>query len=612
MDTLKSKSAAKLVIPKSEYLEKKILSTMKTISDIVGGTLGPGGHPVLIERQEWNLMPLVTKDGVTVFRSLGFQDAVEHAILETARDASVRTAQEAGDGTTTATILSEAFVRYTKSFCKANPKIPSILVIKTIQKLFQDKIVPAIERLKISCDFSTKEGRERLFNVAKISGNGDAELAESVIKCYDITGDAGNVTITESTGKTSYEVEKIEGYPVVSGFEESAGKFFSAFINEPATQRAIMEKPAFLLYFGRLNDFSSCYDIINRIQEAWVGKYLDTANVVLFAVGFSESVLANLSSIFVNGSNINVLPVVIPKTAILNSEKHFLDDIAAVTGSEIFDPITNPLSNANIEDLGNLKKEVQTVNNLDVEVYVPMGVKAFECGRYRSTVVGHCDEDILLEQIDSVEKAIPNAESELDTRYLQERLAKLSGGIAKLKVVGSSNGELKERRDRAEDAVCAVRGAIKFGAVIGGGWTILRIAKELQDGENDEITKSIVDEIINPSLLTALGVLFQNAGLDETEQSAKVTKSVLAGDPEKAFVTDISTGQCVSALKAGILDSVPALQEALKNAISISTLLGTVGGVVVYPRDRELEIKEARDTSEFNRMAQSNMADERP
>ena len=334
--------------------------------------------------------------------------------------------------------------------------------------------------------------------------------------------------------------------------------------------------------------------------------------MVLFAVGFSESVLANLASIFVNGSNINVLPVVIPKTAILNSEKHFLDDIAAVTGSEIFDPITNPLSNANIEDLGNLKKEVQTVNNLDVEVYVPMGVKAFECGRYRSAVVGHCDEDILLEQIESVEKAIPNAESELDTRYLQERLAKLSGGIAKLKVVGSSNGELKERRDRAEDAVCAVRGAIKFGAVIGGGWTILRIAKELQDGENDEITKSIVDEIINPSLLTALGVLFQNAGLDETEQSAKVTKSVLAGDPEKAFVTDISTGQCVSALKAGILDSVPALQEALKNAISISTLLGTVGGVVVYPRDRELEIKEARDTSEFNRMAQSNMADERP
>jgi Chaperonin GroEL (HSP60 family) len=612
METIKSKSAAKVVIPKSNYLEKKILDTMSTISKIVGGTLGPGGHPVLIERQEYNLPPLVTKDGVTVFRSLGFQDAIEHSILEAARDASVRTAQEAGDGTTTAAILSEAFVRYTTEFCKANPKVPPIQVIKTIQKLYKEIIVPTIEKFTIPCDFSTPKGKEHLRSVAKISGNGDAELADAVMQCFEIAGDAGNVTITESSGKSSLEVEKIEGYPIPSGFEESCSKYYSAFINEPATQRVVLEKPIFLLYFGRLNDFQTCLDIVERLNEGFTGGYLDAHNVVLMATGFSEAVLVNLASIFVNASNINVFPLVIPKTAILNSERHFLDDIAAVTGAVVFDPITKPLNGAVFEDLGNLVKEEQMVGGKPIDCYVSMGVKSFECGRYRSTVIGHCDEEILLKQVENVEKAIPNAESELDTRYLQERLAKLSGGIAKLRVIGSSGGELKERRDRAEDAVCAVRGAIKHGAVIGGGWTIVKTIMEIKNAELDATSTKVVDQIVEPSLLSPLLVLFSNAGIEAADGLDPIYKSAKTGKPEKAKVIDLSTGETVNALEAGILDSVPALQEAVMNSISIATLLGTLGGVVVYPRDHTAEIKEARDVNEFNRMAQSNMADERP
>ena len=612
METIKSKSAAKVVVPKSQYLEDKILDTMSTIAKVVGGTLGPGGHPVLIERQEYNLPPLVTKDGVTVFRALGFEDSIKHAILEAARDASVRTAQEAGDGTTTATILSEAFVRYTTLFCKENPTVPPIYVIKTIQKLYQEVIVPNIKKLTVPCDFDTEEGKTNLKNVARISGNGDSELADAVMACYDITGDEGNVTIVESTGQTAYEVEKIEGYPITSGYEESCGKFYPAFINEPATQRVVLEKPIFLLYFGRLSDIQTCIDIITRLQEGFSGNYLDAHNVVLMATGFSESVLANLASIFVNGNNINIFPLVIPKTAVLNSERHFLDDIAAVTGAVVFDPVTKPLSEAVFEDLGNLQKVEQMAGGRPVDCYVPMGVKTFECGRYRSTLVGHCDEEILLKRIDEVKSSIPNAESEYDARYLQERLAKLTEGIAKLKVIGSSNGELKERRDRAEDAVCAVRGAIKHGALIGGGWTLIKLAQELQESKNDTITQDIVDKIINPSLLSVVGVLFSNAGLDAEKQDPKVGKSITSGKPNKAIVVDISSGETVNALERGILDSTPALQEAIKNAISIATLLGTLGGCVVFPRDHVAEIKEARDANEFNRMANSNMADERP
>ena len=616
METIKSKSAAKVVIPKSNILEKKILSTMSTISKIVGGTLGPGGHPVLIERQEYNLPPLVTKDGVTVFRSLGFQDAVQHSIFEAIRDVSVRTAQEAGDGTTTAAILSESFVRHTTNYCKANPKIPPIKVIKIIQKLFHEVMIPTIKRLTLPCDLESEEGKKRLKSVAKLSANGDEELAEAVMKCFDITGDEGNVTIVESTGPSSIKTEKIEGFPVLSGFEESCGKFYPMFINDPATQRVVLEKPIFLLYFGRVNDIQTCLDILVKLQDGLSQNYLKTHNIVFFAVGFSESVLANLASIFIKGREINVLPVVIPKTAVLNSERHFLEDVAAITGAEIFDPLTKSLSDALFEDLGNLVKSEGIIkdasdNEIPVTVYEPMGVKFFECGRYRSSIIGHCDEEILLKHVENVKISVTNAESEYEKRQFQERLAKLSGGIARLTVIGSSNGELKERRDRAEDAVCAVRGAVEHGALIGGGWTLVRLAKELQEIESDTTTKEIVDKITNPSLLDTLGILFSNAGANPEEQDAKVGKSISKGDPKKAIVTDLSTGFTVNALEAGILDSAPAVQEALKNSIAGATLMGTLGGCVVFERNIDFEIKDGRDATEFERMAQSNMADER-
>ena len=609
METIKTKSASKVVIPKSPALEKKILETMSTISQVVGATLGPGGHPVLIERSEYNLPPMVTKDGVTVFRSLGFQDPISHSILEAARDASVRTAVEAGDGTTTATILSEAFVRYTTEFCNVNPTVPPIKVVKAIQNIYQNNILPRIQKLTVQCDFSTKQGKERLWNVAKISGNGDTDLANAIMQCYELTGDDGNVTIIESTGESKYEAEKIDGYPVYSGYEEGCAKYFPVFINDPATQRVVMDKPIFLLYYGRVNDFQTIFPILEKLQDAHVGNYLDAHNVVLIATGFSESVLANLSSIWINKSNINVFPLVTTKTAVNNSERYFLDDVAAITGSVVFDPLTNPIEQAVIEDLGNLGKETQDVGGKDYDCYKPLGVRQFECGRYRSTIIGYCDEEILLKRVDEVKSAIPNAESEYDLRDLQNRLARLSGGIARLKVLGSSNGELKERRDRAEDAVCAVRGAIKHGALIGGGWTLLNIVNgfsELEDG----LEKQVAKEIVESSFISVVNVLFQNAGLDLTNQPKKVIDSIKKGNPEKAIVVDISSGKPVEALKEGILDSVPSLKEAIKNAISIATLLGTLGGCVVYPRDHTAEIAEARDANEFNRL--SNMNTERP
>ena len=593
METIKTKSAAKVVLPRGPELEEKILHTMKTISTVVGGTLGPGGHPVLIERQEHGLPPIITKDGVTVFRALGFQDPIGHCIMETARDASVRTANEAGDGTTTAAILAEAFVRLVKSYCKANPTVPPQQVIREIQRIYDEVLEPEIKSLSIKCNLDSKKGRKLLESVATISGNGDRDLAKAVMECFDICGDEGNVTILESSGPFGYEVEKIEGYPIPMGFEESCAKFYPAFINEPATQRIVLEKPAFLLYFGRLNDIQTTLGILEKFAEAWKNKYCEVFNLVLVATGFSENVLASLATNMVDPTTVNIVPLAVPQSPIPNGQRFFLDDLAAVTDAVVYDPITNPLVNATFDGIGNIAKDEQ-------DIWKVRSVRTFECSRFRSTIVGFASEEVLLKRTEEVKAMSDFAESQLDASYMRERLAKLTGGIAKLKVIGSSNGELKERRDRAEDAVCAVRGAIQSGAIVGGGWALARLISILPD-------TPVCNDIIAPALSEPVEVLWNNAGASGEQMSANRdrTEQLVASIenyPKETEVWNAATGKFCNALAEGVLDSVPAVRDALKNSISCATLLGTLGGTIVFPRDRELEIKDARDSAEFERM----------
>ncbi len=598
MEYLKAKSAAKSVTPRGSKLEHLVLSTMSVIATIVGGTLGPGGHPVLIERPEFGLPPIITKDGVTVFKSLGFQDPVQHCIMEAARDASVRTAAEAGDGTTTATILAHAFVDRTTAFCKANPGTSPHRIIQEVQETFRNVLCPEIDRLTLHGDLESDTGRATLRAVACISSNGDEALADAVMTCFGICGDDGNVTISEaSEGNSPYPVTKVEGFPVPNGYENSCGKFYPVFINDQEKQRSLVERPVFVLYFGRVTEIQSAVPLFQKLQEAWSGQYLKTPNIVFVAEGFSEAVVAQLAMFWSTPTNINVLPLVVPSSPIPNGHRHFLDDLAAITGAKVLDPVTATLSEAEFEDLGNIALDLDNV-------WKTQGVTAVECGRYRTTILGHCDDDLVLDRADQIRGMLQNAGSELDASFLAERLAKLTGGIAELKVVGSSNGELKERRDRAEDAVCAVRGALKHGALLGGGWTLLRLASVLPD-------TAVSRDIIRPALEAPVRVLFANVGLvgDEVEHTlAKLKGFVTSSD---AQVYNARTRTWVNGHEAGILDSTPAVREALKNSISIATLLGTLGGTVVQPRDMAFERKEAVEAADFDRMSGYNPADER-
>lgn len=604
----KVKSAAKQVTIRGDKLRRKILETTHKTSTIVGDTLGPGGRPVLIERFEHAMPPQITKDGVTVFRSLGYEDPTEHNIMDAMRDSSVRTGAEAGDGTTTACILSEAFVRYTDAFCEKNPGMSPGKVTDYLEAQFKNVLEPAIKALSIKIDSTTVEGQSLLTTVANISANGDMPLAEKVMECFNLVGDEGNVTITEAAGPSSYEVEKILGYPIGSGYEESCAKFYPMVINDSGAQRCVMDNPVFVLYHGVLSDINTAYTLLSQVGDEYdkrlQGMQTDYrhTNVVFFAVGFSEQVLATFCGSFKTANCIRILPVVIPKNALQNSQSEFLLDVAAITGATVFDPATKPLDFGQLSDLG-------------------PGVASFESGRFRSSIIGRAAERDLgdeapegvdgykwenahVERVAEVEAQVKNAGSEMDRILLQERLGKLSGGIAKLKVTGASNGELKEKRDRAEDAVCAVRGAIKHGCLPGGGWTLLKLVSLLPDTPID-------NQIMAPALMEPVYRLLFNLGKNEVDARVILTPIMEGLKENRVVVYNAATGVHGGPIEVGVLDSTPAVLEAIRNSLSIGRLLGTLGGIVVQGRDVALERTEARDVQDWLRSANINPADER-
>ncbi len=615
MEWTKVKSVAKRVVLPGPELDSAVLRTMERVARIVGATLGPGGRPVLIERQEYGMPGMVTKDGVTVFRSLGFRDPVEHTVMESTRDAAVRTVSEAGDGTTTATILAYSLVKHAQKYLKANPNASAQVLVQTIQDAFDKVVEPLVKKLALKVRFDSPRGQRILKAVATVSANGDKKLAEAVMEAFNLVGDNGTVTIVESSGHSAYKVERIHGFPIPMGYEESCQKFMTAFINDGAANRVYLKNPQFVLYNGTCSDVQSVVSVLEKLQNAWLNRpgtpqhipqypYITSPNVVLVANGFSESVLGTLALNMPEAGTVNVVPLVTPRTAILNGEVHFLEDLAAITGARVMNQLSKPLDSFELSDLGHTEVEQEGADSLPGE---------FEMFRFRSTIIGRNDEDEVAERAEAVEAMVQSAPSEYDARLMKERLACLTGGIAKLTVVGSSNGELRERKDRADDAVQAVKGAIRHGALPGGGWTLLRISTELAKRypNNDIIAK-----VLEPALEEPVVRLFENTGSSPADTRGRIQwlcNEITDGHDKArtARVLSLPSYEAVNATKAGLLDSTPAVLEAIRNSIGIATLNGTLGGIVVFERDEEHERSEAAANEDFVRNANVTPANER-
>lgn len=591
MESPKVKSAAKVMVTKGPELDQRVLNTLKTCRELVGATLGPGGRPVIIEAQDNNLPPVITKDGVTVFRSIAFKDPVSQILMEAARDTATKTASDVGDGTTSATILAESLVFYTQKYCRNNPHTSPQSVVSSLQKLFGQVMEPTLGKMKVSFGLHNPEGRNALLNVAKVSANGDEELANAVMKCFDIIGDEGNVTLTESSGPHQYIVQKIDGYPVNIGYEDSCGFGFQKFINDTSTQSSVIERPVFLLHYGKITDFKELYPILVALSnttgsDAEIHGKKISQDIVIVATGFSENVVANLALQFASADGLKAFPLKIPLSPVKSGTYDFLLDLSAMTGGRIFDPLEYPLQNFDLNDLG-------------------IGPRVFEATRWRSNIIGHLDDELVFQRVDQLQKQLVDAGlSELEKQLLRERLAKMTSGIAKLVIQGSSSGDIKERRDRAEDAICAVRAAIKHGVLPGGGVGLVEMSRacsSLKEGPLAEVARVVAA----PALLEPVFQLYSNAGYTKEEAEEFIQRLC------ELETLDVSTGEWVDPFDAGVLDSLPAVREATRNALSIARL-GTCGGVIAFPRDYALEVSEAKDTAEFLRNVNINEANERP
>ncbi len=585
----KAKDAPKMFETDRKKLRELVLRTMKRVSDAVGCTLGPGGLNALIESDFPGIPNKNTKDGVTVFKSLGAQGSYEHLIIEQARSSAERTATEAGDGTTTATVLSYAIIQNLFEFCEKNPRYSPQKAARRISKVANSILVPYIMDRSIKIDDSNKD---MLRMVATISANGDHDMADAVIKAFEEIGygDASHVTIREMSGKPGYKVERIDGFPIPIGYEESIGKLHTAFINDQANQRVYLEKPLFLLYDGQLNDVMAILPLLQGMTDKYVNEGgSDYKNLVIFAHGFSEAVLTQFAFTWSNPNQLNILPLATPMAQFANSQLHFLQDMSAFTGAKMFG-ISNQLATAEMGDLGG-------------------GMEYIEVYRFRSTVVGDPDPVNVQVRADDLKVMMENPESKAEREWLQERIGKITNGIAKLTIYGGSNGELKEAHDRCEDAVCAVRAAISHGALPGGTRIAIDLVMELEKLPADDPARVV----LQPALMALPLKLLENAGYDHDDTNKIIGK--LLQNPD--LVYDVENQKFGKAQELGLFDATKAVSESLVNAVSIATVLGTMGCIICHPRDSEFERSEAKADSEFMRVTSNpndyvNEANERP
>ncbi len=575
-----AKTNPKQFITKGQRLQELVIHTMGRISDAVSSSLGPGGRPSLIESDLPNVPPKITKDGVSIFKSLGAQDPYQHLIIETALSSSMRTASEAGDGTTTTTLLAYELIKNIFDFCEKNPKESPQKAVRRIKKVMETILLPYIAERSIKV---TEESKNLLLNVATISANGESALAEAVLQCFEKVGygEASHVTIRELPGPSGYKVEKIEGYPIPIGLEESSGKYFSSYINDQGNQRCYLENPKFLLFDGALQDLISLSPLLNaienRIQEN-PANAKDLKNIVLVANGFSETVISTLSYNFEQTGTLRVVPIKAPMAQFMNAQTHWLADLAAFTGSRVFG-LKNQISEATIEDLG-------------------AGMESFEATRFRSTLGGSPDPVNIEFRAEDLQKQLKRAESIAEAGWIEERIAKITSGIAKLSIIGSNPSDIKERADRAEDAVCSIRSSITHGVLPGGGRLALdmslKISEELLDGDPAK-------EVLMAALLSIPNKLLDNAGYNQEEATAVLSR--LIEHPNEVY--DLENQLFGSAEELGIFDATKAVSEALRNSVEIASVLGTLGGIICHPRDADFERKEASLDEEWRKASQN-------
>src|SRR5215218_6514347 len=516
---------------------ERMLRGVDTLADAVKVTLGPKGRNVVLDKSFG--APRITKDGVTVAKEIELHDKFENMGAQMVREVASKTSDTAGDGTTTATVLAQAIVREGAKAVAAgmNPMDLKRGIDKAVAV-----VVSELEKntRKISASAEVAQ-------VGSVSANGDPEIGEMIAKAMEKVGNEGVITVEEAK---SVETE----LDVVEGMQFDRGYVSPYFITNAEKMTAEMDNPYILIFEKKLSGLQPMLPLLEAVVQS-------QRPLLIIAEDIEGEALATLVVNKLRGG-LKVAAVKAPGFG--DRRKAMLEDIAILTGGQVIS-----------EDLG-IKLENVTLNMLG-------RAKTVRIEKENTTIIdGAGSKDDIQGRVAQIKAQIEETTSDYDREKLQERQAKLAGGVAVIRVGGSTEVEVKERKDRVEDALHATRAAVEEGIVPGGGVALARASKMLAEIKADNNDQRVGIEIVRRALQTPLRQIAENAGQD----GAVVAGDVLRKD-EYAYGYDAQTGEYKDLIAAGIIDPTKVVRTALQGAASVAALLITTEAMVAERPERK-------------------------
>lgn len=515
----------------------KMLKGVEILAKAVKVTLGPKGRNVILDKSYG--APKITKDGVSVAKEIELADKFENMGAQLVKEVAQKTADKAGDGTTTATVLAEAIIR---EGCKAVAAGMNPMDLKR-------GIDMAVEAVVADIKSRSKEIKtsEEIAQVGTISANGDRSIGEYLARAMEKVGNEGVITVEDAKG---LETE----LDIVEGMQFDRGYLSPYFVTNPEKMIAEFENPFILLYDQKVTNLQPLIPILEAIVQS--GRAL-----VIVAEDIEGEALATLVVNRIRGG-LKVCAVKAPGFG--DRRKAMLEDLAILTGGQVIS-----------EELG-MKIENVTTDMLGT-------AKRIEISKEETIIIdGDGEKDLIEARGAQIRKQIEETTSDYDREKLQERLAKLAGGVAVLRVGGASEVEVKERKDRIDDALHATRAAVKEGVVAGGGVALLYSIKALDALKPDNQDQKVGIEIIRKATQAPLRQIAENAGVD----GAVVAGKLLEGN-DFNMGYNAQTGEYTDMVKSGIIDPTKVVRTALQDAASVGGLLITTEAMITEAPQKE-------------------------
>ena len=513
---------------------ESLMKGVDKLANAVKVTLGPKGRNVMIARSFG--APNVTKDGVTVAKEVELEDAYENLGAQMAKEVANKTSDAAGDGTTTATVLAQAITRegLKNVAAGANP-----MDIKRGMDAAVDAVIKEIGKMAVKIN-----GKEHIAQVATISANNDPEIGDLLADAMEKVGNDGVITIEES--KTADTV-----LDVVEGMQFDRGYLSPYFVTNPDSMEVNLENPYILLYDKKISTMKDLLPMLEHVAKQ--GKSL-----LIIAEDVDGEALATLVVNKMRGT-LKVAAVKAPGFG--DRRKAMLEDIAILTGGMLVSEDTGAkLEDAPVTVLGQAKSITITKDNTTI-------------------VEGAGDAASIKGRIGQIKKQIETTTSDYDREKLQERLAKLAGGVAVIKVGAATEVEMKEKKDRVDDAMHATRAAVEEGIVPGGGVALIRAEKAIDSLKFDNDDQKTGAAIIRRAIEEPLRQIVQNAGLEGSVVVNKVKEG------KDAFGYNAKTDTYEDLIKAGVIDPAKVTRTALKNASSIASMILTTDCVITEKKE---------------------------